>query len=123
MMNRIVLGISLAIALGCLISPLGAKEPGSKASGAIYARPYQPPTRSAFLPPCRRAARAAGLASGLVPGSPCTPPATWMRMTKPASANGYMTRPGRPIRRGLPDMATRDPMDFFPHPMPDGCTF
>ena len=119
MMNRIVLGISLAIALGCLISPLGAKEPGSKASGAIYARPYEPPTRSAFLP--------------LPPG--CVEPQGWLRdwcLAARDGATGHLDeidQTGKckrlydqtwtPDTARLPDMATRDPMDFFPHPMPD----
>ncbi len=119
MMNRIVLGISLAIALGCLISPLGAKEPESKASGAIYARPYEPPTRSAFLP--------------LPPG--CVEPQGWLRdwcLAARDGATGHLDeidQTGKckrlydqtwtPDTARLPDMATRDPMDFFPHPMPD----
>ena len=111
-MNRIILGVSLGLALGFFTSPLGAKEPEGKTKGAIYAPAFAPPARpAAFLP--------------LPPGA--VEPQGWLGdwcLTARDGATGHLDeidrtgkckrlfdRHGRPRQARLPDMAD---------PRPDG---
>ena len=119
-MNRIILGVSLGLALGFFTSPLGAKEPEGKTNGAIYAPAFAPPGRpAAFLP--------------LPPGA--VEPRGWLGdwcATARDGATGHLDeidRTGKckklfdqawtPKTTRLPDMPTRDCMDFFPLDLPD----
>ena len=97
-MNRIILGVSLGLALGFFTSPLGAKEPEGKTNGAIYAPAFALRAGRPRSCPCRRAPsnRAVGSAIGALP--PATgPPAIWT------------DRPDRQVQEALrPGMDAQD---------------
>ncbi len=118
-MSRVARCLTLAVAFGLLPSWLAADEPAGKPAPVNYARPFEPPTRPAFIP--------------LPPGK--VEPRGWLLdwclaardgmtghldETDPSGESKRCLKQGwTPDKTAIPDMAVRDAMDFFPYPLDD----
>ena len=118
-MRKTIRYLFLTLALGPVAPPLSAGDPYQRPATVNYARPFEPPVRSAFIP--------------LPPGK--VQPRGWIRdwcilardgMTghldelDPSGESKVCWQQGwTPDKTAIPEMTVRDPKDFFPYPVND----